>query len=387
MQSSARVEVLAGASMLVVCLLIGGVEASSVQATATRAYFAGWLLTFVVFIVSLSRAAAMAGPSRTPARRLLLVGPPLLAAGALVLLSASRGGMVAILLVLTTAVCAYHLDVRGLTVVIVGNSAFIAAAAAGLGPLVDQPARTSEILLVAVLYTLLQAGSAAAVWSQQRVEAALEEVSAAHVALRSTSALLAESSQAQERLRISRDLHDVLGHQLAALALELEIASHRVEGAAEEHVLRARGLAKELLGDVRAVVGKERRRYFDLESALVGIVAEVPRPQVRLDVDPDLAVDDDRAVALVRIVQEVTTNAIRHSAAAHLWIRLIGDAGRVCLEAWDDGVGVPRGVIVPGNGLRGLTERVAEIDGTVEIDGSSGFRVRVELPARQAMPA
>lgn len=295
--------------------------------------------------------------------------------------------MVAILVVVSTAICAYHLGVRGLTVVIVGNSAVIAAAAAGLGPLVGHPARTSEIVLVAVLYALLQAGSAAAVWSQQRVEAALEEVSAAHVALRSTSALLAESSQAQERLRIARDLHDVLGHQLAALALELEIASHRVEGAAEEHVLRARGLAKELLGDVRAVVGDERHRSFDLASALAGIVTEVPRPQVHLDVDPDVDLDDDRAAALVRIVQEVTTNAIRHSAAAHLWIRLGGDGRRVCLEAWDDGVGVPRGVIVPGNGLRGLTERVAEIGGTVELDGASGFRVRVELPARQAMPA
>src|SRR3546814_8458441 len=69
--------------------------------------------------------------------------------------------------------------------------------------------------------------------------------------LRATRALLAESARVNERTRISRELHDLLGHHLTALSLNLEVASHITEGKAHEHVGQAHTLARLLLSDVR----------------------------------------------------------------------------------------------------------------------------------------
>lgn len=379
-----RVQVWAGVALLVVCLLVGTVEASTVLAAATTGYFIAWLLVFGVFLVGLV-AAAVLTPARSPNVRLASFVPPIVAASAIVLLSPNRGGMTLILLVFVAALCAMQTGPRITLVVIAWNGAVIVAATSALGPLVNEPSQLGEIVLVVVLYTLLQAGSAAMVWSQQQESRALQEVSIAHVKLRGASALLAESSQAQERLRISRDLHDVIGHQLTALALELEIASHRATDPAREHVVRARSLAKELLTDVRSVVGNERHRSFDLEAALISVVSDVPRPRVHLDVAADLDSDDERAIALIHAVQEIVTNAIRHSHATNLWIQLTSDDDAVYLAAHDDGVGA-RDVVV-GNGLRGLQERVAALGGAVELDASTGFRIRAELRVREATQA
>ena len=175
----------------------------------------------------------------------------------------------------------------------------------------------------------------------------------------------------------------VLGHQLTVLSVELEVASHRVEGPGREHVLRARGLAKELLGDVRSVVGTQRERQFDLPAALAKVTEEIPHPQVHLEIAPEVVPDDEHAATLVRAVQEIATNTIRHSQADNLWIWLTVDDGSLVLEAHDDGVGAA--TVTPGNGLRGLRERAEAVGGRVETDGTKGFRVQVALPVPQVV--
>src|SRR5690606_25021174 len=159
---------------------------------------------FVAYLAAVLVAAVRAGlgPGRGGA---VLVAPAVLTAVTLVLLSPSRSGLVLILLVLAAALSALHLDLRGVVVVISAISVVVLASSLAVGPLVDRASPLAEALLTAVLYALLQAGSAAMVWSQRRVEQALRDLSVAHVELRGTSALLAESSQAQERLRISRE--------------------------------------------------------------------------------------------------------------------------------------------------------------------------------------
>ncbi len=381
MERNTRVQIWAGLAMLVLCVLIGVVEGATVLRVGSWTWFTPWLAAFLVFLVGLVVATARPTPP-TARGRMLLVAAPVLSAAAIVLLSPSRGGLSYILLVLAAAIGALHLDLRGLVAVIGWNGAVVLASGAALGPLVDTPNRPLEVVLSGFLYTLLQAASAAMVWAQQRVEETLQELSVAHVELRSTSALLAESSQTQERLRISRELHDVLGHQLTVLSVELEVASHRVEGPAREHVLRARGLAKDLLADVRSVVGSQRERSFDLPAALEGVVGEIPHPRVHLELDPDLTADDEHAATVVRAVQEIATNTIKHAQADNLWLRLTSDEDGVRLEAHDDGVGAR--TVTPGNGLRGLRERAEAVGGRVEVDGARGFRVRLVLPAGRA---
>lgn len=387
MERNGRVLLMAGVAMVALYVLIGAVDGTQVLQAGSWGYFIPWLVAYLVCLVSLVRAST--GQQRMTRSGLLwLLAPAVVSASVLVLLSPNRSGLSSIILVIVAATSALHLSPRAVSGVILGQSLVIGAAVAGLGPLTTGSVHPIETVLSVLLYGLLQAGSAGTVWSQEQVAHALQEVSIAHVELRSTSALLSESSQAEERLRISRELHDVLGHQLTALALELEIASHQAQGPEREHVLRARGLAKGLLGDVRAVVGTERHRSFDLARALSQVVAEVPRPQTHLEVDPDLDVPDAHATALVRAVQEITTNAIRHSRAENLWFRLTGDQDRVRLQARDDGVGSAE--MDFGHGLRGLTERVIDLGGTVEFDGSEGFRVRAELPVTpvtEAVPA
>jgi len=100
--------------------------------------------------------------------------------------------------------------------------------------------------------------------------------------LRATRALLAESSRLSERMRISRELHDLLGHHLTALSLNLEVASHLSEGKSREHVQQAQALAKLLLTDVREAVSQLRDEgAVDLTLALRSLAEGVPGLDVR----------------------------------------------------------------------------------------------------------
>ena len=95
--------------------------------------------------------------------------------------------------------------------------------------------------------------------------------------LRATRTLLTESSRIGERMRISRELHDLVGHHLTALSLNLEVASHLVQGQAQEHVRQAQSVAKLLLSDVREVVSQLREGdSIDLTQALRNLTEGVP---------------------------------------------------------------------------------------------------------------
>ena len=200
--------------------------------------------------------------------------------------------------------------------------------------------------------------------------------------LRATRALLAESSRLNERSRISRELHDLLGHHLTALSLNLEVATHLSDGKAREHVKQAQSLAKLLLSDVREAVSQLRQDdAIDLREALFSLVDGVPSLDVRLDVPADFRISDPRrAQVLLRATQEIITNAARHSGAQRLDLRIASDAAGIRLEARDNGRGTD--AVSAGNGLRGMRERVAEFAGTLEIETApgQGFALRLHLP-------
>ena len=97
---------------------------------------------------------------------------------------------------------------------------------------------------------------------------------------RSAQAIIANTVRDAERLRISRELHDAWGHELTALGLQLEIASHVTEpGRANDHVMQAKGLASALLAKVRDVVATLREaERCDLKDALEALAQSVPDP-------------------------------------------------------------------------------------------------------------
>lgn len=200
--------------------------------------------------------------------------------------------------------------------------------------------------------------------------------------LRATRALLAESSRLNERSRISRELHDLLGHHLTALSLNLEVASHLSEGKPKEHVRQAQSLAKLLLSDVREAVSQLRGDdAIDLREALFSLVDGVPSLEVRLDVPPEFRISDPgRAQVLLRATQEIITNAARHSGASRLDLRIARAGGDILLDARDDGRGADG--VVAGHGLQGMRERLAEYAGRLDIDTAPGrgFALRLHLP-------
>jgi signal transduction histidine kinase len=202
--------------------------------------------------------------------------------------------------------------------------------------------------------------------------------------LRSAQAIIASTVRDAERLRISRELHDAWGHELTALGLQLEIASHVTEHArAKDHVMKAKGLARGLLGKVRDVVSTLREaERDDLQDALEALAQSVPTPVIHVEIAAGVRVDPDQAHALVRCAQEAVTNAVRHAEASNLWLQVTSDDEGVRLVARNDGSARPT-ASSPGSGLLGMRERVEDLGGklAVRAGAGSGFTVDAWLPS------
>ncbi len=200
--------------------------------------------------------------------------------------------------------------------------------------------------------------------------------------LRATRALLAESARINERTRISRELHDLLGHHLTALSLNLEVAGHLAQGQAQTHVNQAHTLAKLLLSDVREAVSQLRDDdAIDMAATLLPLTDNVPGLAIQMEMPQPFLLDDpERAHILLRCTQEIITNAVRHAQAQQLRLCYQQVGRLVRLQARDDG----RGADSPGtgNGLRGMRERLAAYGGRVRIDTAAGrgFALEIELP-------
>ncbi|MCD0447238.1 sensor histidine kinase [Glycomyces sp. A-F 0318] len=288
-------------------------------------------------------------------------------------LTAPGAGWTPILLVLSVAVSAYTVPPRVASALIALNTAVVAVATARFAD------TAFEIGMVAALYLMLQAASVLSVHAQLHEVESRRRLAEAHVRLRAAAALQDESSRTEERLRIARELHDAVGHQLTVLSLELEIASHRAGPEAAESVDRAKAVTRQLLSDVRATVGEMRQGGPRLRETLESVVADLPAPAVHLRIDDAVEADAELTRALLRCVQEVVTNAIRHSRAENLWIAIDSDGERVTFDARDDGLG--SAAFEPGNGLRGMAERLEALGGAAEFSGEDGFRVRAAVPA------
>jgi signal transduction histidine kinase len=212
--------------------------------------------------------------------------------------------------------------------------------------------------------------------------AAREELTRANAELSSTQSLLAESTRVAERLRISRDLHDTLGHHLTALSLQLEVASRLTGGQAATHVEQAHAITRLLLSDVRDVVGTLRQEgRIDLGTAIRALIANTGMLAIHLDMPETLALDDpEQAHALLRAVQEIITNAARHGHARNVWVRIQPSAGGIDFHARDDGQGTAD--LKLGHGLTGMRERFEQHAGRVDIHPGAGrgFEVHGFLP-------
>ncbi|HOP22440.1 MAG TPA: sensor histidine kinase [Gammaproteobacteria bacterium] len=216
-----------------------------------------------------------------------------------------------------------------------------------------------------------------------RQQNAKEELRKLNSELRATQVLLAESSRINERLRISRELHDLIGHHLTALSLNLEVASHITKNKAHEHVKKAQSIARLLLSDVRNVVSAFRNKgNLNFYQAIVELTDDIPKLNIHIDIDEDYTIEDPRlAQTMLRCTQELITNSIKHAQAKNLWIHFSKNENEVIFSIEDDGTGDSQS-LREGNGLTGIRERVKQFNGEIEIlNKSQGICVNIILRA------
>jgi signal transduction histidine kinase len=238
----------------------------------------------------------------------------------------------------------------------------------------------------ALMQSLLYAGFSSFVFATGYVAklqaTAREDQRRLNAELRATRTLLAENSRVGERVRISRELHDLLGHHLTALSLNLEVASHLTDGKANEHVKQSHSLAKLLLADVREAVSEMRHNgSIDMLAILEPLLNSVPQLHINFKSDQAIEVDDSAiAQAILRCVQEILTNTLRHANATNLELSLHRLGNLLILKSQDDGIGVSLSKL--GNGLQGMKERVLALQGEFVIESriGHGFGLCITIP-------
>jgi signal transduction histidine kinase len=214
---------------------------------------------------------------------------------------------------------------------------------------------------------------------ERRARQAAADANADLIAAR---ALVVERTRESERLRISRELHDSLGHHLTALRIQLELAGRVTAGPPAEPLLRAQDISREALAEVRRVVREmQRPEGVDLAGALRALASGVPVPRIIIAEPLPEVGDPALAHALFRCAQEAITNSLKHAYARNIWVALSTHGASLELLVRDDGRGGARFGLNSG-GLTGMQERLSELGGSVELapGPGSGTQLRVQVP-------
>lgn len=224
-----------------------------------------------------------------------------------------------------------------------------------------------------------------AVLMQAAIKAETEaraELTEKHRQLLAAQQLLQLASRAEERNRIARDLHDLLGHHLTALTIQLQVASYQCDGEAKLQVEKSLQLARLLLSDVREAVSAMRdSSELDLQQLFAPLLQHLPDSlQVELDIAPKLKASSlNQAQHLQYLVQEAISNTLKHANANCLWIHAREAEQGIALEIKDNGQ--LKANWQPGNGLIGMRERVAECGGKLHLAADAGgLALQIWLP-------
>jgi two-component system sensor histidine kinase DesK len=193
---------------------------------------------------------------------------------------------------------------------------------------------------------------------------------------RAYEAMSRELALVEERERVARDVHDVLGHSLTVVTVKAELAERLVDldpARARAELAEIQALSRQALAEIRATVGGLRAARLDAE--LASARAALAGAGIEGHVPADHAVVDPRhRVVLAWVLREATTNVVRHSDADECWVEL--DTNRLTVR--DDGRGLEDRP--EGNGLRGIRERVGAAGGRLSLaTGPEGHGTVLEV--------
>ena len=218
------------------------------------------------------------------------------------------------------------------------------------------------------------------------------DLQAAHLQLQEYAAQVEELAVARERDRLSRDLHDTLGHRLTVSIVQLEGAERLIAAAPErasQMVNSVRQQLNEGLSEVRRTVAMLRTPVatdLSLPKALHELAIDFEKATelpIRVTVPDSLPpLSEAYRLALYRAAQEALTNVQRHAQASQASLTMDLTAEVLTLSVGDNGIGLPDGVDKQGFGLRGMRERITQLGGSVELRSAraDGTTVLIQLP-------
>ena len=241
--------------------------------------------------------------------------------------------------------------------------------------------------LAAFANSLLEANRA-----RRETQQLLSDLQAAHRQLQEFAAQVEELAVAQERNRLSRDLHDTLGHRLTVSIVQLEGAERLIPAAPErasQMVNSVRQQLNEGLSEVRRTVGMLRTPVatdLSLPKALHELAIDFEKATqlpIRVTVPDSLPLlPEAHRLAVYRAAQEALTNVQRHAQASEASLTMDLSAEALTLRVRDNGIGLPDEADQKGFGLRGMRERIMQLGGSVELRSAKtdGTTVLIQLP-------
>ena len=232
-----------------------------------------------------------------------------------------------------------------------------------------------------MIFFMLQVFGFSAIETAEREAQAKKELAAINQELLATRFMLKTNSEKKERLRISRDLHDVIGHQLTALSLNLEVAKHKVSEEFKPLLDDNLQLAKVVLTDVRHVVKEMRAlEQFDLVSSLESIIDQLPHCQLRVMSSTDIN-SLELKQQLMFCLQEGISNALRHGKANLFTFTGEKVDNNLMIELSDNGsANIASSHTGFGSGLTGMKERLIDFTGEVALMANeNGCTLRIDV--------
>ncbi len=216
-----------------------------------------------------------------------------------------------------------------------------------------------------------------------------QELASANQRLRDYALMIENQATLHERNRIAREIHDSVGHALAAQSIQLEnvavtLASHNID-AMTDHLQNARKLGREALQSVRQSVATLRTnplKQQTLPQAIATLLDEF-KCSHPISVDAHLSsappLTDDQKIALYRITQEALTNIVKHSGAQHLQLSLNRHSTYLSLFISDDGQGFDPTANTTGFGLQSMRERTSALGGHFDLTSQPGHGCQIHI--------
>jgi signal transduction histidine kinase len=221
---------------------------------------------------------------------------------------------------------------------------------------------------------------------QKQIEKELKE---SHEKMRNLTKYL-QSARENERTSIARELHDELGQVLTAINMEAAWVAQKISK--EQEILKPRmevisELAVGAIGSVKRIITELRPTLLSDLGLPAAIRWQAEDYQQRIGIKFEVAIepeefvlDEDLGIAIFRIFQEATTNAVRHSHATHVSISLSEDPSEIVLVVKDNGIGITEDKLELNEsfGIMGMRERAEVFGGSLEISGMPGKGTTLE---------